>query len=268
MEKNTIESIKSKLKGLRQYANYSDEDLEKVATERYNRDGLLNKLSFVADGEEKTYALKLFDNYLSEYELESSADKDTLCQLVDLEMLGYRLKKQIDEICKGTETSKGQIPYRLVELLHQNTEQISKLKSLLGMCKEEKDKSASDFVRAEESKKKRFEDWINLPENRANYTYVCDHCKGWNLIRRRIDKEKDAVLKSPWFIYGGILFNKGIFEDLYSGLITVEQVCKYLGNVPKDYIDWIFKHYRIEIGMKTEEPERKIDSETEKEKEE
>jgi hypothetical protein len=75
------------------------------------------------------------------------------------------------------------------------------------------------------------------------------------LIRRRLDKEKDEVVSHPWFIDGGILFNKQLFIDLELKKISIDQAARYL-NASQDYIQWIQLNYPIDKDKSEVEEEK------------
>jgi hypothetical protein len=97
----------------------------------------------------------------------------------------------------------------------------------------------------------RFHKWANKTENRGLFEFQCPKCEEIFLIRRRLDKEKDEIKVHPWFIEGGILFNKEIFIDLDLGKISEDQAARYL-NATLDYIKWIRLNYPLNQD-KTEE---------------
>jgi len=233
-------AIINKLKGLKQYSNLKDEELEKIAEKRL-AGKIIDSLVFVNLRDEKELAQQLYEQYTADWgELENIADKSVLLTIIDLEILNYKLKKKISEIeaQSKTDQSSGVIAKDLIEQLIRNTEVILKLKTSLGMTKAEREKSQSDLVLTLETLKRRFRDWINNPENKSNYTLVCPHCQKYVLIRRRIDKEKDEIKIHPFFIKGGLTFNKHLFELYKQGKITKEDIANVL-DTHIDYVDWI-----------------------------
>ena len=54
----------------------------------------------------------------------------------------------------------------------------------------------------------------------------------------------DEVRTHPWFIEGGVLMNRAIFQDLHDGKITKAMAAKYL-DCSIDYLYWIEKNYPI-----------------------
>lgn len=245
---NPIEKKKEQLKGLKQYVNFSEEELLKEAEKKIAEDQLEAELLMVVNPEELDSAKKLYTDYTAEYSIETSADKSTLYDLIYFEILNLRIKKYLNENQKGKDGVSPIVHTQTIETLQKNTEKITLLKSQLGMTKKDADKENADVVKITENLKQRFHRWINQPENRANYTIKCPHCLNLFLIRRRLDKEKDEVSGHPWFINGGILFNKHLFTMLARGEITLEDTAKIL-NTSTDYIDWIRKHYKIEVNQ-------------------
>lgn len=80
----------------------------------------------------------------------------------------------------------------------------------------------------------------------------CASCGEWQLIRRRIDLEKDTVLVHPFFIRGGILFNKHVFQLFDEGKITDADVAAILDVKEKDYRIWLYKLYKDELKYNKE----------------
>jgi len=237
----------NKYKNLPQYKNLSEEELYKKIDEYLQRDELLGSLTFAINKEEKEFAQNLLDRYLEESSLESAAEKDTLRQLIDLEILAERYKKILK-----TEYEKANpaIPRDDVEQLRETEKQILELKKNLGLTAN-KDEQENNVAKIMEDMKLRFNKWINQPENRSNFTFQCHNCGETFLLRRRLDKEKDEIKIHPWFIEGGILFNKEIFIDLSQGKITREQAARYL-DCSVDYLEWILKEYPIEKDLEQE----------------
>jgi len=85
----------------------------------------------------------------------------------------------------------------------------------------------------------------------------CPKCGELFLLRQRLDKITDEVVEHPWFIQGGILMNKEIFEDLKIGKISVDQAARYL-NATQDYINWLQINYPLDQDI-LEEIEEDID---------
>jgi hypothetical protein len=228
----------NKLRNLPQYKNKTEEELELLAKQQLERDELLCSLTFALP-EEKKWAQDLLEKYLAQSSLTSAAEKDTLKQLIDNSVLMERIKKYLN-----TEYNKpnSAIPLQMIEQVNELSAKIEELKDRLGLTQKKNEKN--DVSKIISDLTERFHKWINRPENRCNYEFQCPKCEEIFLIRRRLDKEKDEIMEHPWFIEGGILFNKEIFIDLELGKISEDQARRYL-NATLDYIRWIKTNYPI-----------------------
>ena len=189
--------------------------------------------------EEKEFASNLLKKYLAESTIESFTDRDTLRQVIDLEIVIERIKSLLNV---EYEKANKAIPIQMVDQLTSLNNQVIDLKERLGLT-QEKDKK-NDTVKVIDDLLERFHKWVNKPENRSNYEFQCPKCAELFLIRRRLDKDKDEVKNHPWFIDGGILFNKQIFIDLDLGKISEDQAARFL-NATLDYIKWIRQNYPL-----------------------
>jgi hypothetical protein len=236
-----LERIFKRLRGLQQYKDFSDEQLKALAQEKVDKE-VTDTDCFYVNEEEKKFAESLHAQYLEEYGVETSADKDTLQHLISLSVIRERIKKDMN---KSYSEKDGAINTRMLETFNAVSEQIIETKESLGMTKKEAEKNQSDGVRAIEQMKLRFHAWINKAENKANFTVKCPCCSKFFLIRKRLDKMNEETMEHPWFIFGGILFNKHLFQMLSENKISREDVAKVL-NASEDYIDWIYAHYKLE----------------------
>jgi len=252
MADNELEKQIKKISNFPQYKNSSREELEKVALKTIAEKDVEKDLSSLVGEEELDQAKTFYKRYTDEYQIETSADKSTLLDLVYYEILNLRIKKYLTENCKNEE-GETIIHTKTIDTLNAQTEQINKLKSLLGMTKKQVDTEHSDVVKIMENLKSRYHAWINSPENRANYTLKTPCCGKMLLIRRRLDKEKDEVLIHPWFISGGVLFNKHLWKIHNQGKISDDDIMKILNIQSMDYIQWISRHYVMELNEKVEE---------------
>jgi len=242
-----LEKKVKKLRNLPQYKNKSDEELKKIAQEQLDREQILGSLTFCINEEEETFAKNLLENYLNQGSFENFSERQILGQLIDQELLAKRLK---DFMKKEYNKDNPTIPLQMVEQLDAVVERIQILQSKLGLIRKEgEENSATKII---EELKTRFRKWINRPENRSNYTFSCWKCGATFLLRRRIDKEKDEIKEHPWFVDGGMLFNKQIFIDLAERKITEEQAARYL-DCSIDYLQWILKEYPLDKGNKEQE---------------
>jgi len=235
--KNNTEKLKVRLRNLPQYHDKTDEELEKIIREKNEQDEMLSSLSFCLDSE-KPLAKKLLENYLTEASFENFSERQTLGQLIDQELLSRRLKESLKTLYDSANPS---IPLQMVEQLDAVIDRIESLKQKLGLLKKDEKNDTSKVI---SDLTERFHKWINKPENRSNYEFQCPKCEEIFLIRRRLDKISDEVREHPWFIAGGILFNRAIFEDMELGKISEDQVARYT-NTTLDYIHWIRVNYPL-----------------------
>ncbi|MFH0805954.1 MAG: hypothetical protein V1901_03715 [Patescibacteria group bacterium] len=242
----------NKIRNFTQYKNSTQEELEKVARKTIAEKEVEKELISLVGEEELPLAKEIFNKYINEYQLETSSDKSTLLDLVYYEILNLRIKKYLTENYK-TEDGSVVIHTKTIESLNAQTDQINKLKSLLGMTKKQVEVEHSDVVKIMENLKSRYHTWINSPENRANYTLKTPCCGKMLLIRRRLDKEKDEVLIHPWFVRGGVLFNKHLWKMHHEGKISDDDIMKVLNLQSMDYIEWVKRHYIMELNQKVEE---------------
>jgi hypothetical protein len=239
MDKEQLDIKVKKLKNLKNYKHLSSEELEIKARELLFKDEMISSLTFCTKEEDKIIVERLIDNYLSKISIENMKDIEMLRELLDLELITHQLKEFIKD---GQTTKNGAIDSRSMEQLRDNSNLILSYKEKLGLLTDKKEEN--DAVRIIEKLKERFHKWINQPENRSNYETACPSCGENILIRRRLDKEKDEVKAHPWFIAGGILFNKEIFKDYNEGKLTEDQIIRYLDIAP-DYLKWIERNYPL-----------------------
>jgi hypothetical protein len=238
--------IKS-LKNLPQYKNKTDEELEKIAQEQLEQEGIIGSLTFCIDDEEERFAKNLLQNYLAQSSFESFSERQTLCQLIDQELLAKRIKSNLKkEYDKDTHA----VPLEQVEQLDAVVDRIEKLKEKLGLSQKKDEKN--DASKIINNLLERFHKHANKPENKSNYEFQCPKCLEIFLIRQRLDKITDEVKEHPWFIKDGVLFNREIFIDLELGKISIDQVARYL-NATQDYIIWIKNNYKINEDIEEKE---------------
>jgi len=246
---DNLEREVKKIRNLKQNQGKSEEELNSLAKESLEKNEILSSLKFCISDEERKFALNLLENYLKESSLTSYAEKDTLRQLIDLEIVIERIKSFIN---KETEKANPVPSIQFIEQLQYLNKQIIELKEGLGLVSKKDGKN--DASKVIDDLTERFHKWINKPENRSNYEFQCPKCAEIFLIRRRLDKISDEVVDHPWFIDGGILFNKAIFEDLELGKISESQAARYL-NATLDYIRWIKQTYPLSQDKEEETEE-------------
>jgi hypothetical protein len=235
---DNIEKEAKRLSHLTQFSDKPKEELLILAKESLEKKEILGSLTFCLETE-KEFASNLLGKYLAESAIESFTDRDTLRQLIDLEIIVERIKTLLNvEYDKANKA----IPLQMLDQLTSLNSQIMDLKERLGLTQKKEDKN--DTVKVIDNMLERFHKWANKPENRSNFEFQCPKCSEIFLLRRELDKEKDKIIEHPWFIDGGILFNKQIFVDLDLGKISEDQAARYL-NATLDYIKWIRQNYPL-----------------------
>jgi hypothetical protein len=236
MDENIRLEIK-KLSKLKQFQNYSEEQLTKIAQKNTVLSDLINSGNFI-DSDEKRVAKKIFDAYLEKLDYENFSDLSTLSTLVYSEVLLKRVEKSINKC--STKEGESYVSDKLLKSYSDLTNQTLHLKEKLGINKEEKE----DEFTALQLLKRRFHQWIQ--ENKAEYTlwvpYTCSSCGKQDveghLLRLRV---KDyEVLKHPFFS-GRFLWNSEIMKDVEDKKITLEQAARYL-KTSTDYIFWALQN--------------------------
>ena len=185
------------------------------------------------DKEERKEAKQLLGKYLREYSIESIADKNTLSQLIFLELFNKRLQKQLNDLQEQKE-----IPsIKLIESLHRNLEKIVLLKNTLGITKEKDYSQKSDTYKSLELLKKKFKIWRN--ENQGSRQMLCPHCQQMILMKIRTDIWE--AQQHPFF-KDRILGNETLIKLYKQDRISKKELADIL-ECSTDYIDWLIEKW-------------------------
>lgn len=222
-----------KLRNLKQYKGLSDEEIIKRVTSRKNEERDLEIEALFISKKEKTLARNLLHRYLEDYSIETVSDKNTLQQLIYLEILHLRLQVQINEFYKDKQPIKD----KLIDSVHKNINEISLLKDRLGISKSKLMDSQSDAYKALDMLKKKFKLWRE--SNQGSRTIVCPNCSKMVLLKIRTDKY-DAQ-KHPFF-KDRILYNEHLLKLLSQDKITKDDVAKIL-ETSSYYVDWLLSKF-------------------------
>jgi len=180
------------------------------------------------DTDEQKKAEELATKYFNDYVFEFTSEKNTLKQLIFLEIINYRLQKSLNEFYKDAGAG---APPQMLESLHKNLMQIIELKKILGLAKS--DKKEQDGSNPMELLKKKFKVWRQ--NNQAGRTIVCPHCSKMVLLKIRTDAWE--AQKHPYF-KDRLLGNEHLVALYKAKIITKEDVAKILGTSP-DYTTWL-----------------------------
>jgi hypothetical protein len=236
MDSNIKAEIK-RISNLKQYANASDEQLEKIAQKNLVLADLVNNGNFI-DDKEKKQAKQCFEKYLEAHDFENYSDLSTLSMLVFNEILVCRIQSTING-CK-TKDDKIYINDKMVKSLHEAENQVLSLKTKLRIDKEEK----VDELTALQLLKKRFHTFIQ--ENKNEFTlavpYTCSSCGKDDvkliLVRRKV---KDfEVIEHPHFS-GRFWYNKVAMDMVESGTLSPDAYAKIF-STSIDYVNWALQN--------------------------
>jgi len=221
------ESIKKRLKNLKQNKNLSEAEIDSLVEERINADKLLNDFVGLLP-EEKLKAIELFNKYLEEKSFEHFSEKQTLTQLVFLEIFSERLRKKIEEEAKD----KNAIPLRLVESLRETNDQILKFKDQLKLSsKDENGITLFEYLRDLKQRAiKYYEDHRGV-----NWT-TCPKCSTLFPILARTEGMKSQ--NATWF-KGTDYYNIPLFKLYHNRKITKEEIAEVMGVSVSD-IDFLY----------------------------
>ena len=189
-------------------------------------------------GEEKKVVENLLEKYLRDYSIETISDVNTLKEVIYYEVIQHRLQDKMNELAENKT-----IPIQLVNVMHENSDAIIRLKNSLGLfeTKEKDDKDVLNLL------KKRFKVW--LAENQGSRTLICPHCNKMVLLKIKTDAWE--AQKHPFF-KDRILYNKHLIKLLNDNKINKEDVAKIL-ECSIDYVDWVIDKIEHTKEIKKEE---------------
>ncbi len=177
------------------------------------------------DKDEKKLAKALLGKYLSDYSIETISDKNTLKQLIYLEIMNVRMQK----ILNDTQETSNTMSMQMVDGIHKNINEIIILKDKLGISQQ----GQTDSYKSIEILKKKFSVWRK--ENSGSRNAVCPFCGKMILFKARM--ENWEAQKHPFF-KDRIITNDHLIKMYKDGTITKTDVSKVL-EVSEDYIDWV-----------------------------
>lgn len=215
-----------------QYPDKTDAELRILAREATGRqlsqDINVNLNMKFADRAEKKLAEDLLGRYLHDYVIETISDKNTLQEIIYLEIIQLRLQGKLNELYK--QDSKA-LPLNILDSIHSNSDTITKLKNTLGLNRAKEKLNAYDVI---EHYKRRYRKWLD--ENQASRTRKCPCCQKFVLFKLR--PEIWETQQHPFF-RDNIVYNKHLFNYLGQTVkIDRDFISKVLETSP-DYIDWV-----------------------------
>lgn len=228
---SNLEKSINRLKNLKQNRDLSEEKILELAKSEQSKKDILSSLTFCVNEQEVEYATEMLNNYLEQSTIENVADRDTLKQLIDLQILAERIKSILKtEYIKANPS----IPLQMVEQLRDTEKQIMELKEKLGLT--QKDKEQAGWVETWDLLKKKA---LAYYETHKGENHIrCPYCQKMIMLLLKMD-DYDAK-KSPWF-ENTTLYNKKVFQLYHDKKITKEEASDILG-VSEYYIDFIYEN--------------------------
>jgi hypothetical protein len=236
---NQLDKIKNKLKNLQQNKTLSDTELTSLAREKLEKDEIITSLKFCANEEERKFAQDLLQKYLSTKSFENPAERDTLRNLIDFEVILDRVKNYIN-----IETSKANPvpPVQMIEQLQKFSEHIEELKESLALTQSAEQ---SDFIKTWDLLKKKALKYYE--ENKGINTVKCPYCQ--NLFQLLFDRTDYKEMKAVWF-RGTQLYNEPLLKLYHEKVITEDKVAEILG-VSNSYVKLLYEDIFIKDLEKT-----------------
>jgi len=241
MDDKKLEVAYNRLKQLNTMKGKTEEELREKARAVVRKSDI-NIAGKFSDKEEQRLATLLVEKYLDDYTLETISEKNTLREIIYLEVVQARLQKKLNEMHQKNLA----MPTQLIDIIHRNTDAILRLKATIGLVREsQKTEEAYDVLA---HLKKRYSKWME--ENQGTRAIVCPHCV--KMIMLKIRTEAWEAQKHPFF-KDRLLYNKHLMELYKQNKITKEDVAKILEE-SLDYIDWVID--RVEgPTVSSEEPQ-------------
>jgi hypothetical protein len=226
-----LQKIINRLKNLKQNKELPEGDILAKAQEEYNKKNIISSLSFCIDDNDREFAKNLIDKYLSQSSFESEADRDTLRQLIDLEILAERIKQHLK---KEYDKANPSLPTLMMKELRETESLIIEIKEKLGLSNQ--DRKQDNLSETLSSLKKKALQYYS--EHRGCNIVKCPYCQKIFYLLLRTDLLTPE--KCSWF-KGTSLYNRPLMELIQKGTITQEQAAEILG-VNILYVNKIFQN--------------------------
>jgi len=219
------EEIKSIIRALEQAKD--DDGLAGSDVKKENIDELELDALFPIE-EERRSARKLAKKYLSTYVIETVSDRNTLVQLLFLEMMNFRLQASINKVYEEAKI----IPMQQLDALHKNLQQIGEAKEKLGITRAKLDDTKKDTIELLDTLKKKFKKYRE--QNQLSRNMVCI-AKNSKVLMGDFSLKNIQEIREGDEILGTTVKNK-------EGLLLVKQKVKKTYN----------KGYKKVLKLKTE----------------
>lgn len=212
--------------------NMSEVELREKAQDLVNQKAQVDDIdieSMFTKRDEQKLGAELLRKYLQDYTIETISDKNTLRQVIYLEVLNVRLQDALNDLQKNINV----VPEKIVKTVHENIREIVSLKDKLGITRAKEQESVKDGYGYLQLIKRKFKVWLR--ENQGTRHLFCPHCAKMIMLVIRADAW--TALKHPFF-RDRILGNERLIELYKENKITRQDVAKIFGT-SEDYVDWL-----------------------------
>lgn len=238
---NRVKKALRKLKKLEPYKNIPESQLvekaeEYVSTLEAQDD--IDIASLFIDTPERNAAKSLLKKYLNDYTIETISDKNTLRQLIYLEIINQRLQLNLNTIYEETKTT----PDKMIETIHKNIREISNLKEKLGITRQKEQLNSRDGYGYLLSLVKKYKMYLK-EKNQASRYMTCPHCGESVLLKLKTDIYDSQ--KHPFF-RDRILGNSHLIELYKENKLTKEDLAKIF-ETSTDYVTWLVSKWGVSL---------------------
>lgn len=218
MENSELEKEARRLRNLKNFRNYPEEELLKVAEENLKIASVRIDDLFT-DKDEKKLAKSQLKKYLEEYTIETTSDKNILRDVIYLEIINQRYKNKLNELYKEDSA----VPLNLLNIIHKNQTQILELKKALGLTKEGEEATKSEAFKALELLEKKAEIWRS--KNQASRELICI-AKNTDILMSDYSIKKIENIKINDNIVGIVKVNKQGLKLVKQKILNVNRSLK------------------------------------------
>jgi len=244
----TEEQIQARLRLIghhKKFKDFTSDQIRQRAIDSLNKTNMdIDITSLFNQKKEQKDAQMLFQKYMSDYTIESISDKNTLREVIYLEIVQQRLQAKMNEYYDKDSKA---VPMQLMDTIHKNSKAILELKNNLGLNRAKTVKSGKD---AFQHLIKRIQKWRS--ENTASRNFVCPCCGKMVLLKIKTDCY-DA--QGHPFFKDRTLYNKHLLKMYWDKRITKQDVAKVL-ECSTDYVNWVLEKIEGKIlddGVSEEE---------------
>lgn len=242
-----IEQLVKKLSTLVTYRNKTPQEIYDYARNHLEQEEIAIEITGKFKNKlEKKLAKDLLLKYLNDYQIETISERNTLNEVIYLEVVQKRLQDRLNEYYAKDAKA---VPLQMIDAIHKNSDAIIKLKNTLGLNRSREVKLNYDAYQHFIKRAKRW-----MEENQASRTLKCPKCQDFILLRMRTSQWE--AQKHPFF-HDNFLYNKTLFTNLDKTVKIDKNFIAGVLETSTDYIDWIIQKLgKHEKSIQTEKEEQ------------